>query len=82
MHDGRDALFCENARQQGRIGNVAFVKRHIVGHGKGKARRQIVDHRHRPTGIAQGKDRVTADISGSAGHQDGHFSNVVHGARS
>lgn len=77
MHDRTDALFGEDALQQGLVGDVALIERHAIGHGKAKSCDQVVDHHHRPAGILQRENRVAADVAGAAGDEDG---NLAHAA--
>ncbi len=79
MHDRFRALLGENACEQFAIRNIAFIQRHAIGHGEFEARCQIVDHRDLPTAIKQGKNRVAADIAGTAGDEDGCLS--AHGRK-
>ena len=80
MHDRGNTLLGENLFEQDRVGNIALIERHVLGHGECEAGREIVDHRHRPACIAQGEHRMAADISRPAGHQHGHLVDLAHGA--
>ena len=69
MQDRADLLLGEDALDQRAVGDIAFEERHVVGNDVARAVGQIVDHRNRPAGIAQGEDGVAADIAGPAGYE-------------
>ena len=78
MHDRLNALLGDDLRHQIAVGNIAFIKRDIVGHGEFEPGRQVVDHRHRPAGIAQGQHCMATDVAGTAGHKDGNLRYAIH----
>src|SRR5690606_37841266 len=72
------APFADDARDQIAIGDVAFVKGYVAGHGAAKTGDQIVDHRNRMARLGQRQHRMAADIAGAAGYQNGDVG-WIHG---
>ena len=73
MHDRARSLLGENAGQQRPILDIALIQGHPIGNGKAETGGQIVDHRHRPSGVFQGENGVAANIAGATSYEHGRF---------
>jgi len=69
MQDRADALLGEYPVDQIPVGDIPFVKGHVVGNEVARSRREIVDDCDGPAGIAQSEYGVAADVAGAAGHE-------------
>ncbi len=79
VQDRADVPLGEDAVDQLAVGDIALVEGHLVGNEVARSGREIVDDGDVPARIAQGKDRVAADIAGPTGYEHRNFG---HAARS
>ncbi|KHS47656.1 hypothetical protein NJ75_01450 [Novosphingobium subterraneum] len=73
MHDRARTLFGKDAPQKVGILDIAFVERHIIGHGEAEAGDEIVDHRDRMVRVPQRQHGVGADVACAAGDENGNL---------
>jgi hypothetical protein len=71
MHDGSDRLFIEDPADEFAIADIALVEGNAVRNDFARTGGKIVDDDRVPARILQRQDRVTADIAGAAGDEDG-----------
>ena len=74
MHHRAAAMFADDPPDQGVIRDLTFIERHPGGHRATPAGGQIVHHHRLATIVQQRQHGVAADITGTAGDQDGMVS--------
>ena len=77
MNDRFDLVPLHDAAHQLAVAGLAVDQWHVLRDRPAKAGREIVDHHHPLAGIDQRVDHVAADITGTAGDEDGHCNGLL-----
>ena len=77
MHDGVHLVFAQHAGHQRAVRGVADHE-FAVGHRTAKPGRKVVQNHDAFAGFTELTDHVAADITGTAGHENGVFVHASH----